>query len=155
MPLERASSFVSLSFSLLSLSFSFSKSTRSSSGRYATASGITTDTASSPIPALPCCTVISLVNARFTYTSLLSSNIFLTDSSSLVMKSFAFLEGGTSIWVRTFLIPFTRSLQCSIAASSVWKFHSFLYSGHLESMIVSSSDWSVQKISSVINGIYG
>ena len=84
MPLERASSFVSLSFSLLSLSFSFSKSTRSSSGRYATASGITTDTASSPIPALPCCTVISLVNARFTYTSLLSSNIFLTDSSSLV-----------------------------------------------------------------------
>ena len=49
--------------------------------------------------------------------------------SRIPEKIFAFLEGGTSISVRTLRTPFTRSLQCSNISSSAGKFQSARYSG--------------------------
>ena len=43
----------------------------------------------------------------------------------------------------------------SISLSSAAKLRACTYSGHLETMMDSSADWSEQKISSVMNGMYG
>ena len=76
-------------------------------------------------------------------------------SSGDTMKYFALRLGGTFISERMFLMPLTSTFMVSTSASSFAKFHSSVYSGHGASMMVSSSGQRVQKISSVINGIYG
>ena len=57
--------------------------------------------------------------------------------------------------VRTLRIARTASLIVSTAFSSSAKFHSSLYSGQEEIMMDGSSSCRLQKISSVMNGIYG
>ena len=57
--------------------------------------------------------------------------------------------------VRTLRIARTASLMVSTAYSSCSKFHSILYSGHADTIIEASSSCRLQKISSVMNGMYG
>ncbi|MPN48182.1 hypothetical protein SDC9_195787 [bioreactor metagenome] len=52
-----------------------------------------------------------------------------------------------------FLIVLTASLIVSISFSFSLKFHSSLYSGHEDIIMLSSSFWICIKISSVIKGI--
>jgi len=81
--------------------------------------------------------------------------MFLISSSLETTKTLAFLLGATFISERIFLIFLTASLIVSTAFSSLAKSYSSVNSGHFESIIVSSSSCKLQKISSVINGIYG
>ncbi len=117
--------------------------------------GITTDTASCAIPLLSACTVTSEAPAREAKNNLPSSKTFLTASASLTTNIAAFLPGATFICVRILRIPRTASLISSMAFSSVLYAFSSVYAGQLEIIMDSSSLWIVQKISSVIKGIYG
>ncbi len=86
---------------------------------------------------------------------MLCSKIPKSSSFSETTNTFAFLLGGTFIEERTFRIPRTASLIVPTAFSSWAKSHSAVNTGQEESMMVSSSSWRLQKISSVMKGMKG